>query len=444
MLSTLAALLLAAAPAPTPTVSVPFERYTLPNGLTVILHEDHRLPSVTVNLWFRVGSADEAKGRSGFAHLFEHLMFMGTKDVPNGEFDRVMEQYGGTNNATTNNDRTNYFESGPANLLETFLFLESDRLAHLADDMTKEKVDLQREVVKNERRQSYENRPYGMTEQLVVERLFPPGHPYHHTVIGSHADLSAASVADVKAFFKQHYVPANASLVIAGDFAPAEAKQLVEKYFAPIARVEPPLRTLPPMVELAKPARVTQKDRVQAERVVLAWLAPAAWTKGEAELDLLTNVLGEGKSSRLVKSLVLEQQLASSVEVEYEVHRGPSIFSITATAQQGHTAAELEKALDAELAKLQASPPTADELTRARALLQVQQLGVLEQVFERADLLNALETALGDPSLVSYSLTTRYDVVTPSDLAEAARRVLTRPRVTVIFVPEKQQKGGGK
>ncbi len=439
MLSTLAAFVVAASP----TVSVPFERYTLPNGLTVILHEDHRRPSVTVNVWFRVGSSDEAKGHTGFAHLFEHLMFMGTAAVPNGSFDTIMEQAGGTNNATTSHDRTNYFETGPSNLLETFLFLESDRLAHLADDMTKAKVDLQRDVVKNERRQSYENRPYGMTNMLINERLFPAGHPYQHPVIGSHADLTAASVDDVKAFFRRYYVPANASLVIAGDFTPEAAKQLVAKYFAPLPRVEAPMRTVPAVVELTKPARVTQKDAVQAERVVLAWLAPSQWSKGEPELDLLANLLGAGKSSRLVKALVLDQQLASSVEVEFEALRGPGVFTITATAQAGHTAAEVEKALDVELQRLLDSPPTTDEVNRARALLEVDQLTRLEQTFARADLLNALETSLGDPGLVPYAVTGRYEVLGATEVLEAARRVLTRPRVTVTFIPQ-SKKGGAR
>ena len=308
--------------------------------------------------------------------------------------------------------------------------------------MTKEKVDLQREVVKNERRQSYENRPYGMTMQIILEQIYPAGHPYQHPVIGSHADLTAASVDDVKAFFRKHYVPANASLVIAGDFKPDEAKALVAKYFGSLPRVEAPVRVVPPMVELKKSARVTRKDKVKAERVVLAWLTPAAWTKGQPELDLLANVLGLGKSSRLVKSLVLDQQLASSVNVSNDVQRGPGLFIITATAQQGHTAVELEKALDVELQKLLDSPATVAEVDRARALIEVDSLSQLEQVFVRADLLNELETELGDPSLVPYSVTTRYDVLSPTDLAETARRVLTRPRVTVTFLPETKKEGG--
>src|SRR5581483_8796333 len=216
---------------PQTALHVAFERYKLPNGLTVILHEDHRLPQVVVDVLFRVGSKDERAHRTGFAHLFEHLMFMGTKNVPNGRFDQLMEAWGGQNNAATSEDRTNYFEMGPSHLLETFLWLEADRLATLPDDMTKDKVDLQRDVVKNERRQTYENRPYGRVELALPEHLYPDGHPYHHPVIGSHADLTAASVDDVKAFFRGYYVPSNAQLVVAGDFRPDEARRLIERWF---------------------------------------------------------------------------------------------------------------------------------------------------------------------------------------------------------------------
>lgn len=456
MLATLTLLLCAADPATTPTsanpgpfpppapasgaLSVPFERYTLPNGLTVILHEDHHLPSVTVNFWFGVGSADERPGRSGFAHLFEHLMFMGTAAVPNGGFDTTMEQQGGWNNASTSNDRTNYFDVGPSNLLETFLWLEGDRLSHLADDMTKAKVDLQRDVVKNERRQSYETRPYGQEELIIMDRLFPDGHPYHHPVIGSHADLTAASVEDVKAFFRTWYVPTNASLVIAGDFDPKLARTWVDKYLAPWPRAEAPLRPVPPLVELKKPVRVVQKDSVQNERVVLAWLAPAHFAPGDAELELLGTLLGTGKTSRLVKSLVIDQQLAGDVSVEHEQLRGQSVFIIEATAQGGHTSAELEKALDAELARLATQPPTDAETDRARAFTQRDALTHLEAVFARADALNAMQLTFGDPGLVQRSSLARFDSIHASDLAEVARRVLGRPRLTLSFVPAHKEK----
>jgi zinc protease len=437
-LGVLSAYLLSATP-----LSVPFERYTLPNGMTVILHQDKALPSVTVNIWYNVGSADEAKGRTGFAHLFEHLMFMGTKVAPNGAFDTVMEQAGGVNNATTSNDRTNYFETGPSNLLETFLFLESDRLAHLAEDMTKAKVDLQRDVVKNERRQSYENRPYGMAELIVVDRLFPVGHPYHHPVIGSHADLSAASVDDVKSFFRKHYVPANASLVVAGHFEVSEAKRLIEKYFAPLPRVEAPVRVNIPTVTLSKPIRVVQPDAVQQERVVLAYLAPAGNARGSAEIELLSTILADGKASRLVKSLVVDQQLAESVEARYEALRGQGIFEIVATAQGAHTAAELEKALEAEIAKLLREGPNAAELSRAKAKSVTSTLNALENIDVRANALNEAELRLGDPGDVERATLARIESVTPSSVLDQSLTLFSKPRLTLTFVA-KDKKGAAR
>jgi predicted Zn-dependent peptidase len=317
MLAPLLLVLVSASP-----VTLPFERYTLPNGLTVILHEDHSQPRVVVNVAYNVGSADEKPGRTGFAHLFEHLMFMGTPAVPNSSFDTLMEQVGGYNNAWTSWNTTDYFEAGPSNLLETFLFLEGDRLVHLPEAMTKAKVDLQRDVVKNERRQSYENRPYGMSEEIMVTNTYPVGHPYHHTVIGSHADLTAASVDDVKAFFRKYYVPANASLTIAGDFDPAEAKKFVETFLGGVPRVEAPLPPVLPVAEMAKSVRVTQPDSVQHERVEMIWLAPAGFTRGAAECELLAGVLADGKSSRLIQSVVTEQGLAEDVDASFDERQG--------------------------------------------------------------------------------------------------------------------------
>ncbi len=436
MLAALAAVCLGSAP-----LSLPIERYTLPNGLTVILHQDKALPTVVVNVWFDVGSANERSGRTGFAHLFEHLMFMGTQEVPNGMFDKIMEQSGGSNNASTGNDFTNYFESGPSNLLETFLFLEADRLAHLPDDMTRAKVDLQRDVVKNERRQSYENRPYGMESVIIFERLFPNGHPYHHPVIGSHADLTAASVDDVKAFFRANYVPANASLVIAGDFEIANAKQLVEKYFAALPRVEAPQKVTIPVSVLPKPVRVTQPDVVQQQRVVLAYLAPGERRRGSAELEVLAAILGVGKSSRLVKSLVVEQQLAESVEVTYEALRGQGVFVISATAQGKHTGAELEKAIEVELQKLLNGPAPDSEVTRSVAQMTTQTLSGLESLMTRANLLNDAELRSGDPGEVERTLLSRLEAVKGSGVVSVAKRVLSQPRLTLTFVPKAPVKG---
>jgi zinc protease len=420
----------------TTTLNIPLERYTLPNGLTVVLHEDHSLPSVVVDLLFRVGSKDERRGRTGFAHLFEHLMFMGTKQVPNGEFDQIQESAGGNNNASTNEDYTNYFDSGPSNLLETFLWLEADRLASLPGDMTRAKVDLQRDVVKNERRQSYENRPYGRAELVVPDKLYPPGHPYHHPVIGSHEDLDAASVADVKAFFRQYYVPSNASLVISGDFSSAEARTLVDKYFGAMPKRPVPPHSTPRPASLAKSARVHLTDAVQLPRVVLAWHSPAAYNDGDAESDVLAAVLGGGHSSRLYQSLVYDKKLAESVEVEQRSPFYGGQFVIVATAQSGHTAAELEQAIDEELARLEASPPTAEEVERARAFVQTKLLHELEGGIQLAGALAFFEMRYGDANELAKRYLTRYDAVNAPVLATWAKKILKAPRVNVVIDPE--------
>ncbi|MCA1663521.1 MAG: insulinase family protein [Myxococcales bacterium] len=419
----------------TTTLPLPLERYVLPNGLAVVLHEDHRLPNVVVDLTFRVGSKDEKRGRTGFAHLFEHLMFMGTKNVPNGTFDNILEGAGGYDNASTTEDYTNYFDTGPSNLLETFLWLEADRLSSLPDDMTRAKLDLQRDVVKNERRQSYENRPYGGAELALPDKLYPPSHPYHHPVIGSHADLDAASVGDVKAFFRQYYVPSNASLVITGDFTPADARRLVEKYFASMPKRPVPPHAAPKPVALAKAARVRLTDAVQLPRVVLAWHSPAAFLDGDAECDLLAALLGGGHSSRLYHALVYEQKLAEAIEVEQRTSFYGSDFVITATAQSGHTSAELEHAIDAELARLDAAPPTATELEQARAFVQTKLLHDIEPPVQLAGTLNLFEARFGDAGELPKRYLARYDGINAPALASWASKVLHAPRVTVVIDP---------
>jgi predicted Zn-dependent peptidase len=278
-------------------IEVPHERYTLGNGMDVILAPDHSLPRVEVNIWYRVGSKDEKPGRSGFAHLFEHLMFMGTERVPS--FDVPIEAGGGANNATTSPDRTNYFDWGPAPMLETLLWLEADRLESLDEAMTEEKLETQREIVRNERRQSGENRPYGSADLLVNELLYPPGHPYQISVIGKHEDLLAASVRDVTDFFQRYYVPNNAALCVAGDFDPDHAKQLVERYFGDLpAGPEPPRVRVDPVV-LDGERRVVLEDKIQFPRLSMVWHSPAFFHPGDAEMDLLADALTNGRNSRL-------------------------------------------------------------------------------------------------------------------------------------------------
>jgi len=285
-----------------PSQEIPFTRYRLPNGLLVILLEDHRLPLVAVNLWYQVGSKDEPAGRSGFAHLFEHLMFMGTDGVPYPQFDAMMERAGGWNNATTSEDRTNYFESGAKNLLPTFLYLEADRMATLGVSMTGEKLGAQRDVVRNERRQSYENRPYGKAFLELPRLLYPEGHPYREPVIGSHEDLERATVDDVKDFFGKFYFPGNASLVIAGDFDPEAARLGVEKCFGalPCRPAVERKRDYPP-ARIDAPIRVTIRDEVELSLTLSVWHSPAAYQEGDADMDVIALILGSGNSIRLYR-----------------------------------------------------------------------------------------------------------------------------------------------
>src|ERR1700704_619345 len=297
-------------PAAPPKIELPYTQFTLANGLRVILHEDHSVPMVTVNMWYHVGSARELPKRTGFAHLFEHLMFMGSGHVKPGEFDQFLEAAGGDNNGSTANDRTNYWINVPANSLELALFLESDRMGYLLDSMTPKTVDAQRDVVKNERRQSVENRPYGIADVVLGELLYPDGHPYHWPVIGYMEDLTAASYDDVVAFFRKYYAPSNASLVVAGDLRPPDARRLIEKWFGDVKPGAPPAPMTIPGVALTGLQKKTITDRVQLPRLYLAWLTPRHFEPGDAALDMVADVLAGGKNSRLFKRLPSDQQNA--------------------------------------------------------------------------------------------------------------------------------------
>ena len=344
---------------------MPYTQFTLPNGLHVILHEDHSVPVVTVNMWYHVGSSRERPGRTGFAHLFEHLMFMGSGHVKPGEFDNLLEAAGGDNNGSTENDRTNYWINVPSNALELALFLESDRMGYLLDTMTPQTVDAQRDVVKNERRQSYENRPYGMAEITLSEMLFPEGHPYHWPVIGYMPDLTAASYDDVVAFFKKYYAPSNASLVVAGDIDTAAARRLVEKWFGDVKPGPPVEPATIPGVALTSVQKKTITDRVQLPRLFLAWLTPRHFEPGDAALDVVADVLAGGKNSRLYKRLVYDLQVAQNVSAQQSSGKLASYFEISVTPRPGHTADEMQKIVDEEIAKLQQEGPTAHELERS-------------------------------------------------------------------------------
>src|SRR5580765_7647884 len=345
----LAAPAAAQTPAAPPKIELQYTQFTLANGLRVILHEDHSVPMVSVNMWYHVGSARERSGRTGFAHLFEHLMFMGSGHVKPGQFDEWLESTGGNNNGSTGNDHTNYYIDVPSNALELALFFESDRMGYLLDAMKPATVDAQREVVKNERRQSYENRPYGMADITLGEMLYPEGHPYHWPVIGYMPDLTAASYQDVVDFFKMYYSPSNASLVVAGDIDTARTKALVEKWFSDVKPGPAPTPVTIPGVALTTVQRKTITDKVQLPRLYLAWITPRHLEPGDAALDVVADVLAGGKNSRLYKRLVYDLQIAQDVSAFQGSAALASTFQITATPSPGHTVEEVAKVIDEEI-----------------------------------------------------------------------------------------------
>jgi zinc protease len=428
-------------PAAPPKIELAYSQFSLPNGLRVILHEDHSVPMVTVNMWYHVGSARELPKRTGFAHLFEHLMFMGSGHVKPGQFDEWLEAAGGDNNGSTETDRTNYWINVPANSLELALFLESDRMGYLLGAMTPKAVDAQRDVVKNERRQSVENRPYGIAEVVLGELLYPDGHPYHWPVIGYMEDLTAASYDDVVAFFKKYYAPSNASLVVAGDLKVAEARRLVEKWFGDVKPGPSPEPMTIPGVALTGVQKKTITDRVQLPRLYLAWLTPRHFEPADAALDMVADVLAGGKNSRLYKRLVYDMQIAQDVSAFQASAALSSSFQIIATPRPGHTVAELQQVIDEEIQKLQREAPTSHELERSVNQVESSFFNRMERAGGfggKADQLNAYFTFAGDPDWFNEDLS-RYRALSVSDVTAAAAQFLPLDkRVELIVEPEKR------
>ena len=421
---------------PAPPLQVPVEQFQLANGLTVILHQDKSVPVVSLNVWYHTGSANEKPGRTGFAHLFEHLMFEGSKNVKEGEFDTLLEGAGASNNGSTTNDRTNYYVDLPANALELALFLESDRMGYLLDTMSPERVNGQRDVVKNERRQSYENRPYGMASLELDKMLWPVGHPYSWPVIGHMEDLTAASHDDVVEFFKKYYAPNNASIVIAGDIDIARTKAMVEKWFGEIPRgpiVEP---VAPPAAILTGVKRQTLTDQVSLPRLHLAWLTPRMYAPGDASLDIASSVLTGGKNSRLYKRLIYDTQMAQDVSAFQQSGALGSTFMIVATARQGRSMAEIQQAIDEEIDRLRREPPDAREVQRAINQIEASFYRRMERVSGKSDQLNAYYFAGGGADYFAEDLA-RYTSISPSDVQAAIARYLPGDRrVELVVEPE--------
>ncbi len=402
---------------------IPYEKYELANGLDVILSEDHSVPIVQVNLWYGVGSRDEVEGRTGFAHLFEHLMFNGSEHWP-GEYFEPLQEVGARVNGTTNLDRTNYFEEVPSAYLPLALWLESDRMGFLLPVLDGEKLANQQEVVRNERRQSYENRPYGTAWITMLGSVFPEGHPYHHPTIGYHEDIEAATLEDVSAFFQHWYVPSNASLVICGDFDPDEAKDLVDRYFGDLPVVPAPERVEVPTWKMAEEVVVRQTEAgVPHQKVWLAWPSPALHAEGDAALDVVSSVLSGGKDARLQKSLVHEKQIAQKVSASQASFAEGSMYIIQATAAKGHTTEELVVEIDRILTELAAEGPTERELTDALVNWEAGFVRRLARVSAKANLLNSYNLYRGDPGFIQDDME-RYLALTASDVQSAVESYL--------------------
>jgi zinc protease len=415
---------------------IAFERYRLGNGLDVILHVDRQVPIAHVEVWYKVGSKDEAPGKTGFAHLFEHLMFQGTKHIPEDAFFKYLSQAGASaRNGSTSMDRTNYYETLPASQLELGLWLESSRMGYLLERPSfRETLANQRDVVKNERRQRVENVPLGALSRVQLESLFPVGHPYRHEVIGSMKDLDAATESDIKDFYNRYYAPGNAVLLIAGDIDVAVTKGLIEKYFGAIA-AGPPIQRVPvPDIPTPKAEQRIEMDaKINLPRGRMVWNSVPVFAPGDAELDLLANILGEGHSSRLYQRLVYDLKIAQSVSVNHQsrMHRG--MFEIAYTAMQGHTLAEIEKVVDEELDKLRKEPPTAAEVERARNRIKTQLVSSMESLAGLAERLLYYDVFAGDPAYFRQDLG-RYDAATPDALRGYAQTLLAKNRRVVIAV----------
>ena len=417
-------------------MNIPYTKHTLANGLDVLIHEDHAVPIVAVNLWYHVGSKNETTGRTGFAHLFEHLMFEGSQHYDRGYFHPLQEA-GASLNGSTNADRTNYWEVVPTNALDLALWMESDRMGYLLPALTDAKFANQREVVLNERRQNYENRPYGLAGMAIVSALYPPDHPYHWLTIGGADDIRAAHIDDVRAFFQRYYHPRNASLALAGDVDTERALALVASYFDEIpGGVEPARVTLPAPAPRTGDLRLVIEDRVELPRLYLAWHSPALFADGDAELDLVAEVLSSGKTSRLYRALVYEQRIATEVAASQNSREAGSFFQVVATAAPGRTLAEVERAIAREMAGLIERGPTDLELERCLAQAEAHFLFRLQTVGGfggKSDQLNAYNTFLDDPGYFDQDLE-RYRSATPISLRQAAATYLKPSGVVMLSV----------
>lgn len=429
--------LLIAAPLTAQSITVPVSVDTLANGLTVIVHEDHSAPIVMVNVWYHVGSGSEQAGRTGFAHLFEHLMFMGSEHAPYPQFDRLLEAAGANNNGSTTEDRTNYYETGPSSAVALMLWLEADRMGWLLPTMDAAKVDAQRDIVKNERRQSYENQPYGLVGDVMPPLMYPAGHPYSWPVIGSMADLSAASLEDVKNFFRTWYAPNNASLVVAGDVTRAQVLELAHRYFDAIPHGPPIVYPTPQQPRLAHDTLVTLEDRVQMARLYYNFPSTRSWSPDDAPLRVAAQILTGAKNARLTKRLQYDDQSVAMVYASADGKKLAGDFTIVAQAKPGVALPGIQRAIDEELTRLATEGPTATEMEQAHNVIESNFLSRIQTVSGKANQLNSYYYDTGTPDAFQRDLD-RLVGVTAADVKRVVAQYLLGPRAIVSVVPKGQ------
>ncbi len=421
------------------SIELPYAKRTLANGLDVLVHEDRHVPIVAVNLWYHVGSKNEQPGRTGFAHLFEHLMFEGSEHHNTGYF-APLQQAGALLNASTNTDRTNYWEVVPTGALDLALWMESDRMGYLLPALTRERFETQRDVVLNERRQHYENRPYGFAMMALTSALFPPDHPYHWPTIGAAEDIRAMDVEDVQAFFRTYYHPGNASLALAGDIGAERAYELAEKYFGEIPGGTRP-DTMDVPASLSREQRIMLEDRVELPRIYMAWHSPAMFAEGDAEADLLADLLANGKTSRLYRTLVYDRRVALDVSAFQHSRELGSFFLLASTATPGRSLTEIAAIIDQEIRGVVDDGPLDDEMERGAAQAEAHFMYRLQTVGGfggKSDQLNAYNVFRGDPDFFAADLA-RYRGATRESVRAAARTCLAFDRRVLLSVVPRGQ-----
>ncbi|MCU7491188.1 MAG: insulinase family protein [Ignavibacteria bacterium] len=416
-------------------LKINYEKYSLDNGLEVILYPDKSLPILAANIWYRVGSANETKGKTGFAHLFEHMMFQGSKHVPKQMHFKYIQEAGGNLNGTTSTDRTNYYQSLPSNYLEMVLWLESDRMGFLIPALGQDKLDNQIDVVKNERRQRYDNAPYGMAWEIIFSNLYPENHPYHWPTIGYMQDISNITLSDVKDFFHTYYVPNNASLVIGGDINIPKTKELVQRYFGPIPRGNSVKEVFAPEVSLEKNVSLIHEDNVQLPRIYFAWHTTNAYTDQDAALDILSYILSSSKNSRLYKTLIFEEEIAQDISAFQHSAKYGGSFVIVATARPGISLDQIKEEVFRQLDLLIENGISPEEMEKAKNNIKASFIFSMQNLNSLVNHLNEYNFFLKDPDSFHFDLE-RYQKVDAEAIRKAAEEFLRKPYVELRILPK--------